>query len=115
MRFVADPEAGLWLRDFVPDTDNFDWDKGNVMKNAKHGVRPEEIESIFYQDRFVFAGRIVEPAHDEWRGLILGQSETGRRLTLIFTRRGDQLRPISCRAMRPGERRLYETSVQEHS
>lgn len=115
MRFAADQEASLWLRDFVPDPDNFDWDKGNVAKNAKHEVRPEEIESIFCQEKIIFAGRVTEPAHEEWRGLILGRSETGRPLTLIFTRRGDKLRPISCRAMRPGERRLYETSIQEHS
>lgn len=115
MRFAADQAVGLWLRDFVPDSDNFDWNKGNVTKNAKHGVRPEEIESIFYQEKFIFAGRIIEPVHDEWRGLILGRTDAGRPLALIFTRRGDKLRPISCRAMRPGERRLYEAGIQEHS
>jgi uncharacterized DUF497 family protein len=31
-----------------------------------------------------------------------------RRLALIFTRRSDQLRPISCRPMRRNERRLYD-------
>lgn len=115
MKFVQDDEASLWLRDFVPDLGSFDWDAGNRTKNAKHGVQSEEIESILCQEKFVFAGRISEPAHDEWRGLILGQSDAGRRLALIFTRRGDRLRPISCRQMRPGERRLYEASIQEHS
>ncbi|MFA5140209.1 MAG: BrnT family toxin [Elusimicrobiota bacterium] len=113
MRFVLDREAAVWLRDFIPDPDNFDWDKGNLTKNRKHGVQVEEIESLFYQERFVFAGRIVEPAHDEWRGLVLGRSDLGRHLALIFTRRGERLRPISCRPMRSGERRLYEASVQE--
>ena len=115
MKFIQDSEAALWLRDFVADVDNFEWDDGNKTKNAKHGLRPEEIESIFYQEKFIFAGRIVEPKHDEWRGLILGQSDTGRPFALIFTRRGDKLRPISCRPMRPIERRLYETGIQEHS
>ncbi len=77
MKFAQDNEASLWLRDFVPDPDNFDWDAGNRTKNAKHGVQSEEIESIFCQGKFVFVGRIFEPAHDEWRGLILGQSEAG--------------------------------------
>lgn len=115
MKFIANHEASLWLRDFVPDSDNFDWDKGNVAKNVKHGVRSEEIESIFYQEKFIFAGKIVEPVHAEWRGLILGRSDAGRTLALIFTRRGDKLRPISCRPMRTGERRLYEASIKEHS
>ena len=115
MKFVRDDEASLWLRDFVADTESFDWDAGNMVKNAKHGVRPEEIESVFYGEKFIFAGRIVEPGHREWRGLILGQSEAGRPLALIFTRRGDKLRPISCRAMRRNERRLYAASIQELS
>jgi uncharacterized DUF497 family protein len=77
----------------------------------KHDVRGGEVESIFYGQKFVFAGRIVDPPHDEWRGLVLGQSVAGRPLALIFTRRGDKVRPISCRPMRTGERRLYETSI----
>ena len=81
----------------------------------KHRVQGEEVESIFYSQKFIFAGRIVDPPHDEWRGLVLGRSDAGRPLALIFTRRGDKLRPISCRPMRIGERRLYETSIQEHS
>lgn len=115
MRFVRDDESGLWLRDFTTDPDHFDWDKGNRTKNEKHGVEREEIESIFYQDGFIFAGRITEPEHIEWRGLILGRSDEGRLLALIFTRRGDQLRPISCRPMRPEERRLYEASIHERT
>jgi uncharacterized DUF497 family protein len=31
---------------------------------------------------------------------------------LVFTRRGDRLRSISCRPMRQDERRKYETSIQ---
>ena len=115
MRFVQDHEASLWLRDFMPDLANFDWDEGNRTKNAKHGIQREEIESLFRKDKFIFAGKIMEPAHDEWRGLILGLSDEDRPLALIFTRRGDKLRPISCRSMRPGERRLYEASIHEHS
>lgn len=115
MKFVRDDEAARWLREFIPDPDNFDWDAGNKTKNMKHGVLCEEVESIFYGQRLLLAGRIVDPAHDEWRGLVLGQSDAGRRLALIFTQRGDKLRPISCRPMRKGERRLYETSIHEHS
>ena len=115
MRFVPDENAAAWLRDFVPEPDAFDWDAGNRTKNAKHGVREEEVESIFLQEKFLFAGRIIDPPHVEWRGLILGRGERGRNLALIFTRRLERLRPISCRAMRPDERRLYEARIQEHS
>ena len=52
------------------------------------------------------ADRIVEPAHDEPRWLLLGETNKGRRLALIFTRRGSKLRPSSCRQMRRNEGRL---------
>jgi uncharacterized DUF497 family protein len=110
MRVVSDSEMAQWLEDFVPDSENFDWDEGNKKKNIKHQVSYEEVESIFYQD-FIFVGRIIEPSHDEWRGLLLGESEEGRLLALIFTRRGEKVRPISCRPMRWNERSIYERSI----
>jgi uncharacterized DUF497 family protein len=112
VKFSPDLTAGLWLRDFVPGPENFDWDDGNRHKNLKHGISCEEVESLFRQAHYIFAGRIREPAHPEWRGIILGQADTGRAVALIFTRRGEKLRPISCRPMREGERRLYEASIQ---
>lgn len=59
----------------------------------------------------VFAGRIVEPAHDEARYLVLGVTSGGRHAALIFTRRGDKLRPISCRAMRKREKETCDAAT----
>ncbi len=112
MRLEPDMEALQWLIDFVPDIDHFDWDSGNSAKNLKHYVTREDIESIFFVDVFVFAGRIVEPVHHEWRGLILGIDRRGRHLCLIFTRRGQRLRPISCRPMRKQEVRVYHEKTK---
>lgn len=41
-------------------------------------------------------------------GCCWARRDTGRRLALIFTRRDDQLRPITCRPMRRSERRFYD-------
>ena len=114
MKLAPDAQADAWLRDLEYGPEDFDWDKGNSTKNAKHGVEDDEIESIF-SGEFAFAGRIVEPDRGEWRGLALGRSERGRHLALVFTRRADKLRPISCRPMRQEERRLYEEKVQRYS
>ncbi len=57
---------------------------------------------------FYFAGRITEPVHDEPRWLALGEDTAGRRLALVFTKCGEQLRPISWRSMRRKEKMLYE-------
>ncbi|MBI2058709.1 MAG: BrnT family toxin [Nitrospirae bacterium] len=114
MKFEPDGEAARWLEDLAGMPGEVDWDEGNRMKNLKHGVTSEEIESIFRQEAYLFAGKIVDPTHAEWRGLVLGQTDSGRRLALIFTRRENKLRPISCRPMRRNERRLYETSIESN-
>jgi len=90
----------------------FDWDIGNLTKNRKHGVEPRHVQTLIGGD-FYFAGRIVEPVHSEPRWLALGEDATGRRLWLIFTRRGDRRRPISCRAMRRKEKALYEEACRQ--
>ncbi len=108
MRLADDEAARAWLE----EGPGLDWDAGNLTKNRKHGVRPEDIEAVVAVLP-VFVGRIVEPTHDEPRWLLLGQDARGVRLALVFTRRGDRLRPISCRRMRRNERRLYEEACQE--
>ncbi|PWU07426.1 MAG: hypothetical protein C5B51_10010 [Terriglobia bacterium] len=70
---------------------------------------------MWWRRRFRLRIGTSEAVFQQAYGLILGEGETGRLLALIFTRRGDKLRPISCRPMRIDERRLYETSIQEHS
>jgi uncharacterized DUF497 family protein len=80
-------------------------------KDLKHSVEASEVEELLNQP-LVLAGRIVEPAHDEPRWLLLGSSAAGRRLALIFTRRLNKLRPVSCRPMRRKERELYEDAIQ---
>ncbi len=104
----------LWLLNFDPAPDNFDWDAGNEGKNLKHGVTTDEIESLL-RGEYLFQGKILEPAHDEWRGVLLGQTSAGRHMTLIFTRRGEKLRPISCRPMRTNERYSYEAQAKEQA
>ena len=76
------------------------------------GRGPRHVHALIGGD-FYFAGRIVEPVHDEPRWLALGEDATGRRLSLVFTRRGDRLRPISCRAMRRKETALYEEARRQ--
>jgi uncharacterized DUF497 family protein len=90
--------------------DSFDWDAGNRTKNLKHRVSTADIEGLL-DAPMVFAGRIVEPAHDEPRWLLLGSDPRGRRLALIFTRREGRLRAISCRRMRPKEENVYENAI----
>jgi uncharacterized protein len=111
MKLEADEEIAQWLESLVLGSTSFDWDAGNRNKNLKHGVEASEIEDLL-NEPMVLAGRIVEPAHGEPRWLLLGRSSAGRRLALIFTRRSEKLRPVSCRPMRRKEREVYEDAIQ---
>ena len=44
---------------------------------------------------------------------LAGKDGGGRRLALIFTRRGDRLRPVSARPMRRKEREVYEEAIDD--
>src|SRR5207249_1127942 len=103
----ADLEIAAWLA----TRPEVEWDAGNVTKSeTQHGFRTADVESIF-NSPVLFAGRIVEPEHGEARYLLLGITSTGRRAALIFARRGDKLRPISCRAMRKTEKEAYDATT----
>jgi uncharacterized DUF497 family protein len=112
MKLVDDPEMASWLAQFAGRPQDFDWDAGNLTKNRKHRIEQADVEALFHLP-LVFVGYIVEPPHDEDRWLALGQNTEGRRLALVFTRRGSRLRAISCRSMRPKEKKIYEDTRQE--
>ena len=96
-------EAAAWLG----AGPGFLWDAAKQTKNAtKHDVSVEEAESML-RNPFVLAGRVIEPAYYEHRWVLLGRTSRGRLLTMVFTRRGGRIRPISCRPMARQERRLY--------
>jgi uncharacterized protein len=88
----------------------FDWDEGNRVKCAKHGVSTGEVEALFQ------AGPAVAPdmAHstEEDRLIAVGRTEDGRPLFVAFTlrqRAGKMLiRPISARYMHKKEIEAYE-------
>lgn len=86
----------------------FEWDQGNSDKNWKrHQVSNGECEEAFFN-----LPLLVEPdpkhSQTENRYYILGQTNSGRRLFVVFTIRGDQIRVISARDMSRRERKIYD-------
>ena len=87
----------------------FVWDRGNALKNDRHGVTMLEAEQIFF-----FVPLIVTSddrhSRTEPRFRALGQTLLGRRLAVIFTLRDDGtlIRVISARDMHRKERAFYE-------
>lgn len=88
----------------------FEWDQGNGRKNAdKHGVGQSETEQIFFNAPLLIAQDEKHSANEE-RFHALGRTESGRRLHVTFTLRGNGslIRVISARPMHRKEIVFYE-------
>lgn len=94
--------------DIFTDCIGFDWDSGNVNKNwIKHQVTPSECEETFFNQPLVIRPD-VKHSDSESRYYLLGRTNTGRELFLVFTLRRKKIRVISARDMSKKERREYE-------
>jgi len=91
--------------------EGFNWDSGNSEKNwKKHKVTNNEAEEVFLNyPRYVYR---VE-GHSEKRFYLLGQTNEGRLLFVVFTIRGNLIRIISARDMSKKERRRYEERIKK--
>lgn len=90
----------------------FQWDAGNADKNWElHQVSQAECEGVFF-NRPVLVAPDDQHSQGEPRYGALGQTNTGRRLALIFTIRGTLVRVISARDMSRRERRTHEEAEE---
>ena len=83
----------------------FDWDEANAGHCRKHGMERAEIESVFHQQPLV----APDPKHSvhEARFVTAGRTSKGRAAFVVFTMRGDRIRPLSARYMHAKEARKY--------
>lgn len=87
----------------------FQWDAGNAAKNRdSHQVRASECEKIFFNRPLIVAADAAHSEQEE-RYFVLGQSDSGRELFLVFTLRGNLIRVISARDMSRKERKAYRS------
>jgi len=85
----------------------FDWDRGNVEKSwERHGVSRAESEEVFFNRPVLLAEDAKHSTRERYYNL-LGSSNGGRRLSVIFTVRQDLVRVISARPMSRKERSHY--------
>lgn len=92
----------------MPGPLRFEWDFLKAQSNlAKHGISFEEAVTVFGDS----LAQIIDDRHHsigERRYVLLGQSDRGRLLVLLFTERGGAIRLISARRATPRERRRHE-------
>ena len=85
----------------------FDWDDGNSDKNwIQHKVSKAESEEVFFNQPII-VGDDEKHSLEEKRWYLLGKTNGGRLLYVVFTMRGELIRIISARDMSKKERRIY--------
>jgi len=82
------------------------------MTTARKGVFKRKSSAVAARGLSV---RYVQHSKTENRFYILGHTDSGRVLFLVFTVRKNKLRVISARDMNKKERRVYQTHEEEDS
>jgi uncharacterized protein len=105
----------VMVTDVLAQCTGFEWDTHNSDKiRAKHGVTPAECEQVFFNLPVVVADD-VKHSESENRFYVLGQTDPGRLLFLVFTIRKDKARVISARDMNKKEKKVYESYEEENT
>ena len=88
-----------------------EWDDNNIDHIARHGVEPEEVEEIVYEDCYPsWIVRIRRRGVRETRWVVFGQTCGGRYLLAViapYSRRG-VWRAVTARDMERQTRRRYQ-------
>lgn len=87
--------------------EGFAWDQGNLSHIAKHKVSYLECEQVFANNPLLIS---KDEAHSETekRWQVLGQSNGGRQIFLIFTIRKNLIRIVSARNQSRKERIIFK-------
>jgi len=89
----------------------FEWDDAKARANVrKHGVGFAEATSCFY-DLEQVAFHDPDHSKDEERELLIGHSNKGRLLIVIYTVRVDIIRIISARRVTRREAKVYAQGI----
>ena len=83
----------------------FDWDDANVDHIARHGISPEEAEEALLDRRRVGSSAYNVPG--ERGSAVIGATDGGRILSVVFTRRHGVFRVVTALDANQSECRRY--------
>lgn len=69
-----------------------EWDAGNILHVARHRVTPSEVEEVFRNQPSVRGHDRVD-SEDRWTAV--GATNSLRVLVVVFTMRGEKIRPVT--------------------
>lgn len=81
----------------------FDWDANNTDHVSKHGIEPFEVE-----DAMTDPDRIGVDVHDRGKRGIIGRTEEGRPVFVVYVVRDRAYRVITARDLTPGEKHMFQ-------
>ncbi len=101
--------------DILFQVEGFEWDQSNIEKNwGKHRVSYLECEEVFFNQPLLVQEDEIH-SKNEPRYYVLGRSNDGRHLFIVFTIRRNKIRVISARNMSRRERRIYREQIEKSS
>lgn len=87
--------------------DQFEWDDDNEDHILEHDLDPANVEAAFYNDP------VPTPAYNrlaEKRYGLIGATDDGRIITVIYTHRQGHIRVVTARDASDSEKRRYRRS-----
>ena len=70
----------------------FEWDAANVKHLARHRITTEEVEQVFSSNPVIVDHQVIDE-EDRWSSV--GITQSLRALVIVFTVRGERVRPIT--------------------
>jgi uncharacterized DUF497 family protein len=70
----------------------FDWDKHNEQHLAKHGISRADAEDVLSGNHILLE---YQTEGDEQRWVAVGATRAGRIINIVFSLRGEAMRPIT--------------------
>jgi len=92
LHFVFTTYIHLMYTTGVSESLEIDWDEHNESHLALHGISRSDAEDVLSGCHILLE---FQAEGDEERWIAVGAARTGRILTIVFTIRGEALRPIT--------------------
>ena len=87
----------------------FDWDFSNLEHIARHKVEQTEAEEAATDPALISAETVHRGPDGERRSAVIGATEDGRVLFVVFVIRAEKFRVVTARPANTAERLRYET------
>jgi uncharacterized DUF497 family protein len=103
------------MKEEFDNFESFDWDSGNSDKNwVRHQVTQGECEQVFFNEPIIVSAD-EKHSQSESRWYLLGTTDSGRLLVVVFTKRKNKIRIISARNMNKKERNEYNEQAKKNT